>query len=45
MTEMSDIAVRDFRQILIWPLQLMPLPPGCGLLNHWDYLDRDPNRT
>ena len=45
MTEMSDIAVRDFRQILIWPLQLMPLPPGCGLLNHWDFLDRDPNRT
>ena len=45
MTEMSDIAVREFRQILIWPLQLMPLQAGCGLLNHWDYLDRDPNRT
>ncbi len=45
MTDVSDIAVREFRQILIWPVQLMPLQAGCGLLNHWDFLDRDPART
>jgi len=45
MTDASEIAVREFRQILIWPLQLMPLQTGCGLLNHWDFLDRDPGRT
>ena len=45
MTDASEVAVREFRQILIWPLQLMPLQAGCGLLNHWDFLDRDPNRT
>lgn len=45
MTDVSDIAVREFRQILIWPVQLMPLQAGCGLAHHWDFLDRDPART
>lgn len=45
MNDASEIAVREFRQILIWPLQLMPLQAGCGLLNHWDFLDRDPGKT
>ena len=30
--------VRHFRQILLWPLELAPLPPGCGFRNHWDVL-------
>jgi hypothetical protein len=34
----SDIRVHQFRQILIWPLQLMPLKPEDGLDNHWEYL-------
>lgn len=28
--------VRHFRQILVWPLELTPLPVGCALRNHWD---------
>jgi CorA-like Mg2+ transporter protein len=27
--------VRHFRQILVWPLQLAPLPPGTALRTHW----------
>ncbi|TAK48927.1 MAG: hypothetical protein EPO23_05580 [Xanthobacteraceae bacterium] len=34
----SDVQVRQFRQILVWPLQLMPLKKDSGIDNHWDYL-------
>ena len=30
--------VRHFRQILIWPLQLDPLPASSGFQNHWEPL-------
>lgn len=30
--------VRQFREILIWPLQLMPLPEGSRVRNHWEIL-------
>ena len=31
--------VRHFRQILMWPLQLMPLRPGTQVQRHWAHLD------
>jgi hypothetical protein len=34
----SDIAVRKFRQILLWPVQLMPLKAGAQIQNHWERL-------
>ncbi len=30
--------VRKFRQILLWPLQLMPLRGGVQIHRHWEYL-------
>ena len=30
--------VRQFRQILLWPLQLMPLKEGAQIQEHWDLL-------
>jgi hypothetical protein len=30
--------VRKFRQILLWPLQLMPLRAGVQIQRHWEYL-------
>ena len=30
--------VRHFRQILVWPLQLAPLPPDTPLRTHWSAL-------
>lgn len=32
--------VRHFRQILLWPLQLMPLREGEQVQNHWELLQR-----
>jgi len=37
----SDKRVRRFRQILLWPLQLMPLRVGSQIQRHWEVLDRD----
>lgn len=34
----GDCFVRQFRQILIWPLQLMPLVKGGPIENHWQAL-------
>ena len=40
---MSDAAaakrVRQFRQILLWPLQLMPLKEGNQIQRHWEVLN------
>ena len=33
--------VRHFRQILLWPLQLMPIRPGAQIQEHWELLDRE----
>lgn len=30
--------VRQFRQILIWPVQLMPLREGAQIQEHWEAL-------
>lgn len=33
-----ELTVRHFRQIVIWPLQLMPLRPGQQVQRHWEAL-------
>jgi len=35
----GDLIVRHFRQIIVWPLQLMPLRPGEQVQRHWKALD------
>jgi hypothetical protein len=35
----DDLIVRDFRQIIVWPLQLMPLRPGEQIQRHWKALE------
>jgi CorA-like Mg2+ transporter protein len=37
--ESADILVRHFRQILLWPLQLMPVKDGEQIQRHWEYLE------
>jgi hypothetical protein len=32
------VTVRQFRQILLWPLQLMPLVEGVQIHRHWDFI-------
>ncbi len=32
--------VRHFRQIVLWPLQLMPLKPGVQVQRHWEALEQ-----
>jgi hypothetical protein len=34
-----DRIVRHFRQILVWPLQLMPIREGVQIQNHWELLE------
>ena len=33
--------VNHFRQILIWPLQLTPLPESSPYQDHWEFLRGD----
>src|SRR5262245_3910831 len=36
--------VRQFRQIVVWPLQLMPVRQSAQIQRHWEVLERkDPN--
>ncbi len=37
----SAMKVRHFRQILLWPLQLMPIRPGVQIQEHWEVLERE----
>lgn len=37
-----DLIVRHFRQIVFWPLQLMPLRPGEQVQRHWEALEKTP---
>ena len=34
-----EIIVRQFRQIVLWPLQLMPIRPGSPVQRHWEVLE------
>ena len=36
----STALVRQFRQILLWPLQLVPLREGAQIQEHWNLLER-----
>ncbi len=37
-THQIDKTVRHFRQILLWPLQLMPIRDGAPIQKHWERL-------
>ncbi|HEX9474093.1 MAG TPA: CorA family divalent cation transporter [Steroidobacteraceae bacterium] len=36
---MAKIIVKHFRQIAVWPVQLMPVRPGQQVQRHWEQLD------
>ncbi len=36
----EPVVVRHFRQILLWPLQLMPLKEGSQIQKHWELLEQ-----
>ncbi len=36
----SDKRVQHFRQILVWPLQLMPIREGSQIQKHWELLEQ-----
>ena len=35
----AELVVRHFRQIVLWPLQLMPVRPGEQIQRHWKALE------
>ncbi len=37
----SEKLVRHFRQILLWPLQLMPIREGAQIQRHWEVLEQE----
>ncbi len=37
--------VRAFHQILIWPLQLLPLTESSKIHRHWEFLEKDQSRV
>jgi hypothetical protein len=40
VTSGRDLIVRHFRQIVTWPIQLMPVRPGDQVQRHWEALER-----
>jgi len=36
---MPGVMVKNFRQIALWPVQLMPVRPGQQVQRHWELLD------
>ena len=36
----SQVLVRHFRQIMLWPLQLMPIHPAAQIQKHCEHLDQ-----
>ena len=38
MVHLSEKPVRHFRQILLWPIQLMPIREGAQIQKHWERL-------
>jgi hypothetical protein len=40
MTDAVHIIVRHFRQIVLWPVQLMPIKPGVQVQRHWEVLSQ-----
>lgn len=37
---MRELWVREFRQIVLWPVQLMPVKPGSPVQRPWEVLER-----
>ena len=37
--QITPVTVRQFRQTVLWPLQLMPLKPGVQVQRHWEALE------
>jgi uncharacterized protein YijF (DUF1287 family) len=37
----TAIVVRKFRQIVVWPVQLMPIKAGAPVQKHWEALERN----
>ena len=44
LTESAPV-VHKFHQILLWPLQLLPLKEGSQIHHHWELLEKDPGRV
>ena len=40
MEHADDIVVRQFRQILLWPVQLRPVNENVAIRKHWELLQR-----
>lgn len=40
MPDAKKKTVRHFRQILLWPLELMPIREGAQIQRHWELLER-----
>ncbi len=38
-TPQASKVIRHFRQILLWPLQLMPIREGAQIQKHWELLE------
>ena len=36
----SSVLVRQFRQIVVWPVQLLPVNAGAPVQRHWEVLER-----
>ena len=36
----ESLLVRQFRQIVVWPVQLMPIKAGAPVQRHWEALER-----
>ncbi len=41
----STPLVRTFHQILLWPLQLLPLKEDSQIHHHWEFLEKDAGRV
>jgi hypothetical protein len=38
-TSSNAVTLRQFRQVVVWPVQLMPLRPGAPVQRHWEALE------
>lgn len=41
----DDLMINQFRQIVVWPLQLMPVRPDQQVQRHWEMLDERAGET
>jgi hypothetical protein len=36
----TPVLIRQFRQIVVWPVQLLPIDAGAPVQRHWETLER-----